>query len=462
MTTISGLRDLKKRLLGGGIWVSAGFLVNTLAGIAVGAILTRILSTAAAGTYFLAFSLATAGAVVMQGGMNRSVVRFAARANRPEEMATARATILLSLGIVTLIVLSVFVILSLGSASRLFSTIFSNPQLAGNVPLLLLWTGFIALRGIIAESLRGLHDIRMATITERVSTNILMIAAFTVFGLIGYIGNYGSALAASVVVTAVVVALAGVRLLVKLRELPGGGRPEYKPYLKASLPLLLSQLLVMVMNQSPFWILGALSTSDELAVYGTATRAAVLTSIALLVVNNVVMSSVSSLHASGRKDDLQRLLHLSVAAAALPAIVVFVMFALFGEVVLATIFGKSYGTNELPLLLLSAGWLFNVFCGSAAVVLSMSGHEPLVLRSTFIAMLAGIASGLALIPGLGATGAAIAFGIGMMIYNTTLCLTCKARLGLTTYLTPQSLRTLLVTARRNHHHILGGSVDNTP
>ena len=433
----------KNRHISNGIWVTIGFAINSVAGLVILSFLTHMLIPEDVGTYFLAFSFATTGAIFLQLGMNRSVVSHVGRASSPHQLANARKTIIFSIQLILFACISVYVIFGTGLGNRLLESAYPEMQLSSYTQVLIIWASLLALRGISAESFRGLHDIKNASIIERMGTSVSLITLLAVLGYAGHINTFKDALALTIICLSLVLFFAIFSLIRKLNELPRDGKISTRDYLRSSLPLLSSQILVIIMNQSPLWILGSTNSGDEVAVFSTAMRAALLTSMPLLITNNVIMPTVAKLYAENKSSDLSTLLKITVIIAALPSTFAFIVLLVFGEHLLGIVFDEHYQTAYYPLLIISFGCLMNVFSGSASILLAMSHHEKLILKNTLISALFIIAFGLITIPNFGTTGAALTFAGGLIFYNILLVITCKKHLQINTHISITGMRLLL-------------------
>src|ERR687894_250024 len=70
---------LKRRLLSGGVWAFAGKILVALSGLISIALLARLLTPQALGTYFLAYSILNVGASLAALGLTGTVVRLVAQ-----------------------------------------------------------------------------------------------------------------------------------------------------------------------------------------------------------------------------------------------------------------------------------------------------------------------------------------------------------------------------------------------
>ncbi len=435
-----GLQNIKRRLLKGGVWVTGGFVINALAALVIGALLARILSTEDVGLYFLAFSLVISGSSIVQFGITRTVVRLVASAVTAKQLGQARSVIVKAFFFVAVTSILVTGLLGSNVGTWLAATIFDNSRLSDYFFLLGLWLSASALRSIVAESFRGLHNIKMAALGLRILPNVLLSAIFIGMWFSGHIFSLSDVFIISVITGTVVFLYTGIKLYRHISAFPQTEGITLSGILRPSLPLFITQTLRIIMVQAPIWILGATQMEGELALFGTAARVSALIAMPILIANNVIMPMVASLYSSNEHEKLSRLLSASALLTAVPSSLIFIVFLFVGADVLELVFGNDYRGGINPLLILSAGLLFNVYAGSATVALAMTGNERRVLRSAIIATSISLGVGIVLIPQMGAVGAAIAASTGLGIYNIFLCWHCQDVLGLRTYVSLRGFR----------------------
>jgi len=428
-----GMQNIKRRLLKGGIWVTGGFIINALAALAIGALLARILSTEDVGLYFLAFSLVISGSTIIQFGMWRTVVRLVAESVTTQQLGRARSVIVKVLIWVAVGGAILSVLLSSNLGNWLASIVFENSKIGNLLPILSIWLSVSALRSIVAESFRGLHNIKMAALGQRILPNIILAGGFVAMWISNYNYDLYDTLLLSAATGTVVFAYTGLKLYRHISVFPRDNKIAMVDILRPSRPLFFSQTMTIIMGQAPIWILGVIQDASELALYGAAARISVIISMPLLISNNVIMPMVASLYSANEHNKLSRLLSMSVSFIAIPATLIFILFFVAGDEVLGFIFGNNYRGADISLTILSIGLLLNVYAGSAAVALAMTGNESRVLRSAFVSMLISLALGGLLIPQWGSVGAAIASSVGLGVYNIILCMHCKIGLNIQTY-----------------------------
>src|SRR5215212_715787 len=173
---------LKRRLLSGSAWAFTGKMLVALTGLISSALLARLLTPQALGTYFLAFSILNVGTSLGALGLTGTVVRLVAQGMGLNLFGRVRRVISVVLGVGTLGALSV------GLAYLLFGddlakAVFNAPALAAVTGLVAGWIMVGTLQGVLGETFRGFHDVRLATIlggqTTGAATGLATVALLT-------------------------------------------------------------------------------------------------------------------------------------------------------------------------------------------------------------------------------------------------------------------------------------------
>src|SRR5215211_8366697 len=154
---------LRRRLLSGSSWALASKILVALSGLISSALLARLLAPQVLGTYFLAYSILNVGTTLGALGLTGTVVRLVAQGMGLNLFGRVRRVISIVLGVGTLGALGV------GLAYLLFGdylarALFDAPALAAITGLVAGWIIVGSLQGVLGETFRGFHDIRLASI----------------------------------------------------------------------------------------------------------------------------------------------------------------------------------------------------------------------------------------------------------------------------------------------------------
>ena len=129
---------LKRRLLSGGAWAFGGRILVALTGLISSALLARLLTPQALGTYFLAYSILNVGTSLGQLGLTGTVVRLVAEGMGLNHFGRVRRVISVVIGVGTLGALGVgLAYLFLGN--DLAQAVFNAPALAAITGLVAGW-----------------------------------------------------------------------------------------------------------------------------------------------------------------------------------------------------------------------------------------------------------------------------------------------------------------------------------
>jgi O-antigen/teichoic acid export membrane protein len=208
--------------------------------------------------------------------------------------------------------------------------------------------------------------------------------------------------------------LAGVTALVlvywKLPPRAGRSRPrleDIREWQAYGAKLILASGLVYLAEHLDVVMLAGYADERTIGVYAAAARVAIIVLIGGNALALVLAPRIARLQREGRGDALREELRsvmpwLAVAA----ALVAGALIALYRPVVV--LIGTEYSAMRVPLIVLSVAYLFGALSVVGGTVLTMTGHASAELRIAASAAVVNLVGNLALIPVLGASGAAIA------------------------------------------------------
>lgn len=446
--------SVKRRLLSGGAWASGGRVAAALTALATNALLARLLSPQDLGTYFLAYSVVGLGWAVGSLGLNQTVVRFVAEGLGLNQPGRARRVIVMVLGLGAAGALGVGLVYVL-LGGFLADHLFEAPALAAVTGLVAGWMIVVSLQGHLAETFRGFHDIRLATIFG--NFNGLLTGSLLVASLVLLWSLDGEAALTTVILLAAgsscaSLLLAGWALRRKVKSLlrhDAGPTVGFEEVLRVSWPLLITNLLVFVLAQADLWIVGAFLPQEEVAVYGAAARTVLLVAMPMVITEAIVPPLIAEMYAQGNKPELERTLRTVATLAGIPASLFLIGLALLGGPMLTLIFGNYYAGGALVLALLSIGQLSNVWVGSCPHTLMMTGHQ---VTAMVIAVSSGtltIVAGLWAVGHYGVLGVAAAVAVGTAIRSVSMLLAARYKTGIWTHFGAANFAGLIRTIRRS-------------
>jgi O-antigen/teichoic acid export membrane protein len=449
LTILSG-SFLRRRLLSGGAWASAGRIGGAMFGIVTTGLLARMLSEQELGAYFLALSIVSLGAVVGSLGLPKTVVGLVAESMGVGRPGRARRVIRTVLGF------GVFGALGIGLAYLLVGDLvsehlFHSSLLVGVTGLLAGWIAIAVVQEITAEAFRGFHDIRLATLLGGLATAgksgglIMRVLLLGVLVLL-WVRSEQTSLATVMLVCmgsgSVSVVLSLWLLYGKVSSLgpSEGAQDEVEPVsakevLDDAIPFLAIALTSFVLLSADVWILSALGSLKEVGVYGAASRLVTFVAMPLLIVNLVLPPIVSEMYAQGQTGRLERTLRTFSTLAGVPSLAVLLVFMLLGGPILGLVYGKPIyhgDTAILVLLILSAAKLTAVWSGSCGLVLQFTGHQSSMLRVSLLTSPLFFVVAVWATQRYGPVGVACAVAVTTALQNVIMVLLAKRKTGMWT------------------------------
>lgn len=427
--------NIKKRLLSGGTWAFSGKILTAFSGLAVNALLARLLTPDEMGAYFLTLSMVCVFAMVAQMGLTWTIVRLVAESMGTGMPARARMAVRLTIRLAGLGALVMACVLAFGGGVWIAERLFHSTLMSRVVGLAAVWMILIAFQQLIAEVYRGFHDIRLATIFGGLATGLLaMIIFFWLWLLQGH-----SDLSQVILITLVAgfssVALSSLILWKKLSTfpLPAGDEITTSDIICISWSLWITSLTFLALLQADLWIMGLFRSPEEVAVYGAVARIVTLVTIPLLIVNAVAPPLIAEMHSQEKTKEMEKAMRTVVTFAGLPSLIVLGLFIFFGDFILGLCFGEHYQVGGVMLVILSVGQLANVWAGLCGQTLILTGHQMTMMVIAIVSGLFMIIGAWLLVEAYGGIGVASAAATGIIIQNVLMVLFAKSKVGIWTH-----------------------------
>jgi O-antigen/teichoic acid export membrane protein len=425
---------LTRRLVRGGGWALLARAVALPIGLLQAMLLTRILTPTEVGAYFLAISLIGVLAILAQVGMSRPMVKLVASALATDRPQAARHAIRVALLVTLTSGILLALALAAGLGEALSAILDDGVALRGVLPIIAVMVLAFALIDVVAETLRGFHDLRAASafgdyLAQRAA---LMLVLGTIW-LVGWPADLTTVLVAALAAAVLMLLLALGQLRRQLAKIGRhGARWSTPEVLGHGLPFLLVRLNFWFSAGADLWVLGMFRPPEEVAVYGAASRLAMIVGTPLAVSNAVLAPIIAELHSRGERARLERVLRAAATLGALPALLLAALFFALGDRILSISFTEAYAEGRLVVVTLAIGHLVNVLFGSCALALIMTGHQRDVVVTSALAGLVTVVAFYLVAPTYGAAGVALVGALALILYNVVLVGLVRWRLQMIT------------------------------
>jgi len=421
-------------------------------GIVTTGLLARMLSKQEFGAYFLALTIVSLGAVVGSLGLPKTVVGLVAEnmgVGRPERARQVIRTVL-ELGVFGTLGVSLAYLLVGGLVSE---HLFHSSLLVGVTGLMTGWIAIAVVQEITAETFRGFHDIRLATLLGGLATagksgglimRVLLLGVLVLLWVRSGQANLTTVMLVCIGSGSVSVVLSLWLLYDKVSSLLGSSEwaedeepVSAKEVLDDAIPFLAIALTSFVLLSADVWILGALGSLKEVGIYGAASRLVTFVAMPLLIVNLVLPPIVAEMYAQGQTGRLERTLRTFSTLAGIPSLLVLLVFMLLGGPILGLVYGKPIyhsDTAVLVLLILSAAKLTAVWSGSCGLVLQFTSHQRSMLRVSVLTSPLFFVVAILATQRYGPVGVACAAGATTALQNVIMVLLAKRKTGMWTHI----------------------------
>lgn len=401
------------------------------AGVVVAVLLARLLTPGRFGAYVLLTTLVYLAAIVVRMGLHQVVVRATAAVHltggRGPGLAVARQVVVAA----TIATCAALPVLALLVVPWGFEPFFDGTELDGSGLLVAGIVAAEALRLVISEAFRGLHEQVRATVLGNALRMVLVLAPVLVLsalrGQLTFVGLLWLLLGASVGALA-----AAAACLLKAawgRVAPAGHRRLLATY-RAGLPFLVTELTAATLTMGDVVVLGHGVPDEQLALYAAASRVASLIGVPVFVAATVLAPAVASLWAAGRTDGVRVLVRGYALLVAVPALAGLVVVAVGGRPLLVLLFGPFYSAGWGYLVILAAGAFLNTVFGLSTLVLMMVGETRVVVRVTVVTAVLTVAAEFAAVQVWGAVAVAVVAALGLASQQLALTIVCARRTGI--------------------------------
>lgn len=421
-------------------------LLNTGIAVAISILLARTLGVSAYGDYILVLTITTTVAIPIQFGLSGLLIRETARLSSESEVLgpfySWAMWFTLKFSVIGCIVLAITL------------TYLHAPPMRNLSNLILIASAmFVAVNflSILASILAGLKQ----TEKEQFLNNVLRPSTFLGLLLVavwGFSPAYIDAhfvLAAQFISVFLVLAFLAIAVLkqIKIPLKLQGKRYAAANWYRSVLVFMMIGGIDILLQSVDILMLGAILSSDEVAIYRIGAVAAALLSMPLSAASTYATPQIAAALTIDDTIEMQRRCIFIAKISFGVTFTLLIVAVLLGRFVIEIAYGADYSGAYIVLIVLGFGSAANVMMGLNRAVLTMKGHEAAVFRVMGCSALINVVLNALAITHFGAVGAAVATSITVILWNVWLHFESYRALGYSVaifsrQLTPYDLQVL--------------------
>jgi O-antigen/teichoic acid export membrane protein len=384
----------------GGAGISTA--LTYLQGIVIG----RFLGPETLGLYFLAFGAMQVLSAVCRVGMAEGLTRFIPALAMRGDLPALRGSLIFG---VTLVagVSSLAAVVVLLAAEPLAVAWFRQPLLADYLRWAALCLPALTISLVTINAIQALRRTDFVVLSRDLLQPGLMLVLGLVFlllgsGVTGVLAGYFASVVASMA-AAFYLLRYGFPTIFR----PGTITVHWMPMLAFSLPLGAGDLAYYSFRWVDTFVLSIYRSASEVGIYNAALRTTLILNLLPIALSSLYGPTVAELQQSGRTGELQALLRTVLRWGLTLAVPMLAGMCLLATDVMAA-WGPEFVAGAQVLMVLAGAQFLAVASGVLGPTILLSGRQYLETANVAGVVVISVLANLALVPGYGAMGAAIA------------------------------------------------------
>jgi O-antigen/teichoic acid export membrane protein len=202
-----------------------------------------------------------------------------------------------------------------------------------------------------------------------------------------------------------------------------------------SLPMLMTNSMLMIAGWINTILLGIWSTESDVGIYSVVLKIATFGTFMLMSINSIATPRFAQLYAKGDMEQFRKYTAQTAKIIFLTSLPVFAGILLLNDWLLS-LFGEEFKVGAMALVITMIGQSFNVFAGSVGAILNMTGHQKSFRNIITGSTIVNVIICFILIPKYGLLGSAIAGAVFMASWNLASLIYIKKKLGVDSFYNP--------------------------
>jgi len=365
------------------------------------------------GVFTLFVTILTIVSVISKLGFDTSVVKYMSSFNTQGQLFTAKS--LHKKTSLMIFIVAVILSLLLWWFNEFLNQLFFNESSFIDFRWMALALPFFSLLSINTESLRGLERTKSYSFLQ--NGTLFLISLMLVYAFSTTVTDVTFLVLASFCASIFALYIVSVFLLnSSFKNANKAQEISLKPYIRESLPMLLSNSVFFLMTWADIIIISYFLPESETGIYGNAAKIANLNIVFLFAINAIAAPKLAAFNANKDMLSLKKFTKETSRISLLLSLPIFIAIVLFPEFLLG-MFGAEFATGKHALIILAVGQLFNAMSGSVINVLNMADKQIVAKNIILISAILNVILNIVLIPLYGIMGAAIATATSTILWN---------------------------------------------
>ena len=404
---------------------------NTVLGFINQIILARMLGAGGIGEVILAITVVRIASQIAKFGMEETMMKFIPLYIDQKDDSKLKGTISFAIKF-CLLISFVFMLFVLAISKFISITIFHSAGLLKLMPIVVLAIPAWVIRDVISGILRGYKDALRALIPEALISPFFRILVFLILILNDVSSLYAIIAFVTGEILSVVVAISFLQNKVQ-RLRPFKKQCEHKKVLDVAYSIIFTGMSILLYTQSDIWILGMFTSTENVGIYGIASKIALLVYFPMMTFASILYPLISSIYASGNRDQLRKMMSECTRWILSMAIPIILILVFEGKLILEYFYGSDFSAGYSVLVVLVLGQMIKAFAGLISVLLMMTGGHRVYMKVTVIGGILNIVLNVILIPLYGIIGAAISTAFCLIAVDITCIFIIHKRLSIITF-----------------------------
>jgi O-antigen/teichoic acid export membrane protein len=213
------------------------------------------------------------------------------------------------------------------------------------------------------------------------------------------------------------------------RIAPGPKAHDVRLWIGTALPILMAEGFYLLLTHADLLMLQQFRSPEDVAIYYAAVKTLALVAFIYFSIAATTAHRVAAYHAAGDREGLAEFMRKAIRLTFWPSLFATVLLLAFGKPILA-LFGAQFADGYHLMFILAIGLIARAAIGPMERFLNVIGEQRACALVYAGAFAINIILCIALIPPLGAAGAAIAISAALVVETIALVVLLKQRMGL--------------------------------